>query len=35
VIGTAPDEVLLAAARACPSSAILILDRETGRQVYP
>ena len=35
VIGTGPDELLLAAAEACPSAAILILDPETGEQVYP
>lgn len=35
VIGTAGDEVLLEAARACPSSAMIILDQETGRQIYP
>jgi ferredoxin len=35
VIGTAPDDVLLAAAEACPSAAILIVDRRTDEQVYP
>ena len=35
VIGTAPDAVLLAAAEACPSAAILIVDRRTDEQVYP
>ena len=35
VIGTAPDEVLLAAAEACPSAAILIVDQRTDEQVYP
>lgn len=35
VVGTGPDELLLAAAEACPSAAILILDPETGEQVYP
>ena len=35
VIGTGPDELLLEAARACPSSAIRIIDRRTNEQVYP
>ena len=35
VIGTAPDEVLLAAAEACPSAAILLVDQRTDEQVYP
>ena len=35
VVGTAPDEVLLAAADACPSAAILIIDQRTDEQVYP
>jgi ferredoxin len=35
VIGTGPDELLLAAAEACPSTAIRIVDRETDAQVYP
>ena len=35
VIGTAPDDVLMAAAEACPSAAILIVDRRTDEQVYP
>ena len=35
VIGTGPDEVLLAAAEACPSAAIRILDRRTNEQIYP
>ena len=35
VIGTAPDDVLLAAAEACPSAAIVIIDRRTDEQVYP
>ena len=35
VIGTAPDEVLLAAAEACPSAAIVLVDRRTNEQVYP
>jgi ferredoxin len=35
VIGTAPDEVLLAVAEACPSSAILVIDQRTDEQIYP
>lgn len=35
VIGTAPDEVLLAAAESCPSAAIRIIDQRTREQVYP
>jgi ferredoxin len=35
VIGTGPDETILAAARACPSTAITVVDPATGRQVYP
>ena len=34
VIADAPDDVLLAAAGACPSVAIVLTD-ETGAQVYP
>ena len=35
VIGTGPDELMLAAAEACPSSAIRIVEQETQQQVYP
>jgi ferredoxin len=35
VIGTGPDELLLAAAEVCPSTAIRIVDQQTGEQVYP
>jgi len=35
VIGHGPDDVLLAAAEACPSAAIRILDAETGDALYP
>ncbi len=35
VIGTGPDELMLAAAQACPSIAIRLVDRDSGRQVYP
>jgi ferredoxin len=35
VIGPGTDEQLLAAAEACPSAAIRVLDSDTGGQVYP
>jgi ferredoxin len=35
VIGTAPDDVLLAAAEGCPSSAIRVTDQRTNEQIYP
>ncbi|HEY5144039.1 MAG TPA: ferredoxin [Solirubrobacteraceae bacterium] len=35
VIGTAPDDLILQAAEACPSVAILVTDNATGEQVYP
>lgn len=35
VAGDASDEMLMAAAEACPSAAIMILDPETREQVYP
>ena len=35
VVGTAPDDTILAAARACPSTAISVLDQATGSRVYP
>ena len=35
VIGTGADELLLAAAEACPSTAIRIIDQRTDEQVYP
>ena len=34
VIGTGPDDTILAAARACPSTTISVAD-EAGRQLYP
>ena len=34
-IGTGPDELLLAAAESCPSTAIRIIDPGTLEQVYP
>jgi ferredoxin len=33
VIGEAPDELLRAAARACPSGAIVLIDGETGDEI--
>jgi ferredoxin len=35
VVGTGPDELLLAAAETCPSVAIRILDAESGSPIYP
>jgi ferredoxin len=35
VVGTGPDDTILAAARACPSTAISVVDEATGRHVYP
>lgn len=35
VIGTGPDDLLLKAAEACPSTAILLVDAASGDQVYP
>jgi ferredoxin len=35
VIGTGPDELMLDAAEACPSTAIQILDPDTLELVYP
>lgn len=34
VIGTGPDDLLMAAAEACPSVAIVLTD-DAGTQVYP
>lgn len=34
IIGSGPDELMLEAARVCPSVAITIVD-DAGRQVYP
>lgn len=35
VIGTAPAELLVEVAQACPASAISVIDEETGEQLYP
>ena len=35
VIGTGPDELILAAAKNCPVEAITVVDSETGLQVFP
>jgi ferredoxin len=35
VISTGHDELGLAAAEACPTTAIIITDEATGRQIYP
>ena len=31
----APDNVILAAARACPAKAIIVVDEESGTQLFP
>ncbi len=35
VIGDGPDELILAAAEACPALAISVIDEETGETVFP
>ena len=35
VVGDAPDELMVEAARACPSAAIRLVDADSGAQVYP
>ena len=35
VIGTGPEDLLLEAAEACPTTAISILDGDTGEPIYP
>jgi ferredoxin len=35
VIATGHDELALAAAEVCPTTAIILTDEATGRQVYP
>jgi ferredoxin len=35
VVGTAPPDLLVRAAEACPSVAISVIDGETGETLYP
>jgi ferredoxin len=35
VIGTGPEALLMASAEACPSTAIRIVDTDSGQQLYP
>lgn len=35
VVGEGPADLIMKAARACPSSAITVIDDDTGEQVYP
>ena len=35
VIGVGPDELMLEAARICPTVAIVITDSTTGQQIFP
>lgn len=35
VIGSGPDALLRSAAEACPSTAIVLVELDTGEQVYP
>jgi ferredoxin len=35
VIGTAPPDRLIDAAAACPSTAIVVIEDDTGEQIYP
>jgi ferredoxin len=35
VIGSGPDDLILAAAEACPVGAISVIDSETGETVFP
>jgi ferredoxin len=35
VIGTGSDDLIMAAAEACPSLAISVVDSETGETVFP
>jgi ferredoxin len=35
VIGSGPDDLLFAAAEACPSVAIRLVDAATGELIYP
>jgi len=35
VVGTGPDDLLVAAAELCPTTAIRIVEQQTGEQVFP
>jgi ferredoxin len=35
VVGTAPVDLLVRAAEACPAAAISVVDEDSGEQVYP
>jgi ferredoxin len=35
VVGAGPDELMLEAARLCPSAAITVTDAESGRRIFP
>jgi ferredoxin len=35
VIGTGPDDLILAAAKNCPVEAITVVDSDTGVRVFP
>jgi ferredoxin len=35
VVGSASDDLLIAAAEGCPSAAIRVIDQRTHEQIYP
>ena len=35
VVGDGPQDLIMKAAEACPSTAISVIDDQTGEQVYP
>jgi ferredoxin len=35
VVGDGPPDLIMKAAEACPSTAISVIDDQTGEQVYP
>jgi ferredoxin len=35
VVGDGPEDLIMKAAEACPSTAISVIDNQTGEQVYP